>query len=880
MSLPHIPGLRPGDTALRAIPFSKPPPKDQKKELRSFYREAEHVLEKAKAGEIALRTTKPEALTSERTNTRKDNASYRSEKEMNLADFRELMSLFKTASVNGDGKLKLPEFKQAFASVLGDGLTDNQMGLLFCQVDANMDEAVDWDEFSTFMLLRAEGQSQMREQAETQLFNDQHPRMLFNSPHKDVVIRIRWLEKVSKYLTCGRDGIVCFWSDRWKIQRSISTVGWVGRDFFFPSVSHHASGDFSKRQSPWIHDCVFLANTNKLAMSSDDHAITFYDLTSMEAQLRLDLHDTVALSLSVYFDAADPDSDSTMLLYGTDSGQCCVLSFSNSVFFPPNPPPTTETPTMLIDAACKLPGTTLWKRKAHRDWTLQIEYLNDLKTIVSCSSNPRESIVTAMQTGTKKWRVSAAAVRKGVNTFAYSKFPLALVTGGTDRLLRIWNPHRLNRPTASFGGHLSPIMSITVNPFSGQVISLSFDRTIKIWDIRKQSCLQSIVPEFKEARPDMTLTSIFFDTFNGGKLIAASNVVVVYGLVDKVQQRGNVRSHEAPVSTALWNPVFGQVVSGCDASVVNVWDATTGQKTFRFAHLHGKAEITAMTFDNACRRLITGGRDGSIKVWNFNNGQLIQELMKGDNAEVTSILYIEIKSTPYMVATGWNRLIQLFPADSESLKVQPTVTMPSAHKDDVLTMAFSPPDLLATGSYDGEIIFVNVGGAGTIVGRVKVDDPDDRRVSVDKILFLHRRAQDPDSRANLISSGSDGIVRWWNTHETLLVHEQDATLGRHEGVFSMCLNSQNTVLVTGDAGGYISVWDVKDTCMAKRHKRMALVKVFRAHLRSVTSLDMTDGGSLVSASTDRTVRMWTLAGGYIGTFGQIAAWDVSNPSTF
>ncbi|KAI8912193.1 WD40-repeat-containing domain protein [Powellomyces hirtus] len=868
MSLPHIPGMRPGD-ASSSIPFSKAAPRDKKQELRKFYREAGLVLDRAKADTVELKTTNPARADQERRNLLKDKADYRSEREMDLANFRELMDVFKTQSSGGNGKLSLAQFKSAFAVVFGSGLTDTQMSLLFCQVDANMDEAVDWDEFSTFMLLRAEGQSIMREQAETQLFDEAGAKNPV-SPHKDHVVRISWLEKVGKYLTCGRDGTVCIWSDRWKMQRCFMNVG-----------QHHAvPGENAKNHTPWIHDCAFLPNVNKIAMSSDDHAITFYDFTTMEPQLRLDLHDTVALSLSCYYEENNADSDTTMLLFGTDSGHTSVLTFTNTTFFPPTPVPTDHTPAFLIDSITKIPGTTLWKRKAHGDWTLQVEYFHDVRSIVSCSADPRESLVMATQTGAKKWRIVSASVRKGVSTFAYSKFPLALLTGGVDRQIRIWNPHRLTRPTASLSGHSSPITALTVNPCSGQVISLSVDRNIKIWDIRKQICLQTIIPGLVEHRAENTLSALLFNPFNGGKLIAASTGVVVYGLAVKEQHRGAVKSHEAPVRAALWNSVFEQVVSGCDASVINVWDATTGQKTFRFADVHDKAEITAMAFDSGCRRLITGGRDGTMRVWNFHNGQLLQELIKGDNAEVTSILFISLKSTPHIVATGWNRLIQLFPANSDGVpKVHPTLTMPAAHSDDVLTMAFCPPDLLATASYDGEIVLSNLGGAGVVVGRLKVDDPLGRRVSVDKVLFLEQRAHLPRA-ANLISSGSDGIVRWWNTHEMELMLEQDATDDRREGVFSMCLNAANTVLVTGDAGGTVSVWDIRRACIKHDATGMDLVHAFRAHVRSVVSLDLTDWGGIVSASTDCTVRMWTLAGDYIGTFGQPTPWEITNPSTY
>ena len=77
-----------------------------------------------------------------------------------------------------------------------------------------------------------------------------------------------------------------------------------------------------------------------------------------------------------------------------------------------------------------------------------------------------------------------------------------------------------------------------------------------------------------------------------------------------------------------------QVVSGCHGSVVSVWDVDTGEKTIQFSHCHGNMEITAMAFDTAGRRLVTGGRDGSLKIWNFNNGACLSVLQTKYDVEV------------------------------------------------------------------------------------------------------------------------------------------------------------------------------------------------------------------------------------------------------
>lgn len=108
-------------------------------------------------------------------------------------------------------------------------------------------------------------------------------------------------------------------------------------------------------------------------------------------------------------------------------------------------------------------------------------------------------------------------------------------------------------------------------------------------------------------------------------------------------------SHNRPITHCLYNNLFNQVVSGCHDSVVCVWDLATGTKTIQFSNAHKYmekglekcAEITAMTFDPTGRRLITGGRNGTVKIWNFNNGACLRELETFDDLEVKLIFKLE-----------------------------------------------------------------------------------------------------------------------------------------------------------------------------------------------------------------------------------------------
>lgn len=106
-------------------------------------------------------------------------------------------------------------------------------------------------------------------------------------------------------------------------------------------------------------------------------------------------------------------------------------------------------------------------------------------------------------------------------------------------------------------------------------------------------------------------------------------------------------SHEFPVAFALKNDEFESVVSGDDGGFIAVWDIEDGKLMSKFGNAHGgKNKITAGCFDSTQRRLITAGTDGTCKMWNFSNGQILTDLIvpdgskKSERKEITSLICV------------------------------------------------------------------------------------------------------------------------------------------------------------------------------------------------------------------------------------------------
>ena len=74
------------------------------------------------------------------------------------------------------------------------------------------------------------------------------------------------------------------------------------------------------------------------------------------------------------------------------------------------------------------------------------------------------------------------------------------------------------------------------------------------------------------------------------------------------------------------------MVTADTRALVCVWDAITGERLMEFsanlAAEYVELELTAMSFDTTYRRLLTALTDGSLAIWNFNNGNCLKQVIR------------------------------------------------------------------------------------------------------------------------------------------------------------------------------------------------------------------------------------------------------------
>lgn len=337
-----------------------------------------------------------------------------------------------------------------------------------------------------------------------------------------------------------------------------------------------------------------------------------------------------------------------------------------------------------------------------------------------------------------------------ISDFIWLKKIQLLASCGLERHINLWQIP-IKNPVYKLEGHQASIQQLVYG--AGQLISIDTTKTLIVWDLREMAPIQRL--EGMKMHQEFPVGRLIFDNKKNGVVSIARKPLFWH-----ITERKVPSGHTAPVSSAVFNPIFHTLVTADESSVVRVWNINTGQAIIRFTNAHvGKngellytaifccaeslgqllallvflqntcatsltppakigehVKITSTIFDRTQRRLITGAHDGSIKLWNFSTGQQLKEFVGFGEGEVTGLACMHMTPYHYIVATGWNRKVSYW-LDPQSLPADKASAMPTlqpqhhleGHLEDVLCMACYPElHILVTGSYDGDIILWNL----------------------------------------------------------------------------------------------------------------------------------------------------------------------------
>ncbi|XP_060098123.1 WD repeat-containing protein 64 [Heteronotia binoei] len=377
--------------------------------------------------------------------------------------------------------------------------------------------------------------------------------------------------------------------------------------------------------SPWINGCDYLYQLKRV-VAVTERSIIIWDYKSQGSILDTcfiikPMEHCMLCICSVYHPTEQLVKDDVLM--GDDAGHVNLFTLTSDDFGLKQSKSKKKAHIQVLDSK----KFRHIKRKLHDDWVVKVKYIPALNCFGSCSLDSIHSLVLDdLKRLEDNLPVRDFSVPKGVNAFTYCGKANIIVTGGEDKVLRLWHPNINTKPVGKLMGHLFSIMEIVTNEKDQHIISLSTGKIFRVWDIHTLSLMQ-IFHDTQAGPRDAQIFAMVFDN-NHGILITGSAVIDIYPLTRMIQDTKQVpQTHERNINVLLYNRAFHQVLTICSESIVRIWELESGQLIYQIEDAHGPGvELTCATIDKNGFHLATGACDGTVKTWDFGSGQQLKVL--------------------------------------------------------------------------------------------------------------------------------------------------------------------------------------------------------------------------------------------------------------
>ncbi|XP_062299179.1 WD repeat-containing protein 49 [Scomber scombrus] len=665
----------------------------------------------------------------------------------------------------------------------------------------------------------------------------------------------------------------------------------------------------TRRFRGWTTDAVYMGNVHKVAISTDCRDLHFVNVST--ASVFEDVHlfgfRSVPTALCYWHDIQFPERP-PLLLLGDEKGGIHLIWFLNSskgLF--KNPTKKLNGPHRIFFPDLGEHSSMVSSRyipNIHQEPVNRLMFEPSTNVIMSSSESDNTSVVF-MSVSLKQepyiWKF-----KQGAKCFDYNASLQLMVTGGCDRVVRLWTRFVTTSPVATLVGHRTAVLDIAIYQAVGQIFSYSRDAELRVWDISTHHCLKTVglpfpclqpgrIPEHGNF-PFLLLSPPLPEQTQPHLVVGCKDYLALLDLAERERGGGGWLTDEArelngpALSCALYNPTLKQVVTGHADSSVSLWDVGTGKKRLQICNVHGEDELTCMALDSSHRRLITGACNGTIKVWSLLNGLNLHKLEPVTNSEVTAVTCLHSNQ---LLAVGWSRQIAQYNiTGAKDLYVRADMSWKSngVHKSDILAVGqCSSLGVIATASHDGEVIIWRLETQGPLL-HLHRETQAGAALPVDSLLFLQHRAGNRTYRnRGVLVSSQAGCLCFWSITGQAHIHGQFYA-PEQPGERVLSLNSdqlKNTILVSGDTTGQLQIWDISHYALDIQHEPVCecppLLHCWKAHKRALVSvevLEVADRLFVLTGSADGSAGLWTNDGDHVGSFGQQAIWNISDPATY
>ncbi|KAL3233461.1 hypothetical protein RNJ44_03501 [Nakaseomyces bracarensis] len=190
-----------------------------------------------------------------------------------------------------------------------------------------------------------------------------------------------------------------------------------------------------------------------------------------------------------------------------------------------------------------------------------------------------------------------------------------IVSGSADKTVKVW--HVESRTCYTLKGHTEWVNCVKLHPKSFTCYSCSDDTTIRMWDIRTNTCLKVFRGHVGQVQKVIPLTIIDAENLVTDEKKEDEEVQTSSTVEESGEQDSNSETTSCHRELDEKIPYPTHLLSCALDNTIKLWEVRTGRciRT-QFGHVEGVWDIAADNF-----RIISGSHDGSIKIWDLQSGK-------------------------------------------------------------------------------------------------------------------------------------------------------------------------------------------------------------------------------------------------------------------
>lgn len=459
-------------------------------------------------------------------------------------------------------------------------------------------------------------------------------------------------------------------------------------------------------------------------------------------------------------------------------------------------------------------------------------------------------IVSVSSTGEIEfWKLSSKMLEKKliahdapIYSIAFSPDGSKFVTGSRDKSIKMWDA-KTGELIRRLIGHTGWVMQVSYNQDGNYILSASDDTTIRIWDSKTGESLKT----FLGHRGGIKTAAFSPD----GKTIVSASIwdrsirfwdVETGMLIKTMDNMNNVQSVE-------YSPENGRfILLAFQDKRIKIMDSSFTKidcKTLKETHWRIIGDVC---FSPNCKN-IAYAFGNRIKIINSEHGSLVHEL-EGHVKEVESLCFS--KDSNRIISSSKDCTVRIW--DTETGKLLSKFNNEDGYFDKCVVLC-----------NDGKR-FISASGWGCIVKIRDIENGKNIITLKGHNAFVHCVSISSDDKY-IVSGSWDQSIIVWDANTGLQIKK----LVGHEGsVYTVSFSSDGNMIISASSES-IRIWNTRTGELLRK------IEGVDSHFNSAY-FDPMDNKKIISASTDRTIRIWDVDSGLLMQTIQVHSGSVRNAS--